>query len=209
VGLVEQMILDKDLNGVSVEVRIDVEAKNLLRSDTQFRVVRPKIGKGGVSGLGTLLSGAYTELAAGNAKEVSTEFIGLDTRPVTPIGTPSIHITLDSEGDRAIQVGDPILFHGFKVGRIEFVFFNNDERIVYYNAFIESPYGKLVTTNTKFWQINGFELEMSADGIRAQTGTLETMISGGVSFDVPDDLPRGNVIEERVLYGLQKEIGNI
>ncbi|MFT7686627.1 MAG: paraquat-inducible protein B, partial [Candidatus Azotimanducaceae bacterium] len=113
------------------------------------------------------------------------------------------------EGDRAIEVGDPIFFHGFRVGRIEFVFFNSTERIVYYNAFIESPYDKLVTKNTKFWQLNGFELDLSADGIRAQTGTLETMISGGVSFDVPDDLPRGDIVEEREYFTVYKKKSDI
>ncbi len=200
VGLVEQMDLNESLDGIVVTARIHKNEERLLRQDTQFWVVRPRIGKGGVSGLGTLLSGAYIEISPGDSEQMERTFQGLETIPVTPSGTPGLHITLESSGYRALESGDPILFHGFDVGRIEYVHFNTQERVVYYNAFIESPYDRLITTNTRFWEINGAEVNLSADGIRIQTGTLETLITGGVTFDVPEDMPRGKVIGKRAFF---------
>ncbi len=200
VGLVESVELNDNLEGVVVTARIHKQDQHLLKKDTEFWVVRPRIGKGGISGLGTLFSGAYIELAPGRSTEEHYEFIGLDSEPVTPAGTPGLHITLESSGYQALQVGDPILYHGIDVGRIEHVHFNTQERTVYYNAFIESPYDRLITTNTKFWEMSGIEIETSADGIRFQTGTLEAIIAGGVTFDVPKDLPRGELVTGREYF---------
>ncbi len=200
IGLVENLELNDNLKSVLVTARIAKKNQQLLKKDSSFWVVRPRIGKGGISGVGTLLSGAYIELFPGTAKEISNNFTGLESEPVTPAGTAGLHVTLDSSGYRALQIGDPILFRGIEVGRIEFVYFNAKERTVYYDAFIENPYDKLITTNTKFWAVNGVELDLSADGIRFQTGTLESMITGGVTFDVPKDIPRGEIVTKREYF---------
>ncbi|NOR69538.1 MAG: intermembrane transport protein PqiB [Methylomarinum sp.] len=200
IGLVERLELHDDLESVLVTARIAKKNQNLLKKDSSFWVVKPRIGKGGISGMGTLLSGAYIELAPGAAKDISKNFSGLEREPVTPAGTAGLHVTLDSNGDLALQVGDPILFRGIEVGRIDFVHFNAEERTVYYNAFIESPYNKLITTNTKFWAVNGVELDLSADGVRLQTGTLESIITGGVTFDVPKNIPRGEIVTKREYF---------
>ncbi|MGB5258901.1 MAG: MlaD family protein, partial [Gammaproteobacteria bacterium] len=54
IGLVEDVVLKADVSGVTVTAKLDPEAKPLLREDTQFWVVRARVGAGGVSGLGTL-----------------------------------------------------------------------------------------------------------------------------------------------------------
>ena len=86
VGLVESVGLDEGLEHVVVTARLEKEAASLLREDTQFGVVRPRVGPGGVSGLGTLLSGGYIQLAPGTGEEGRREFRGLDDPPVTPAG---------------------------------------------------------------------------------------------------------------------------
>ena len=200
VGIVESVELNGKFEGVVVTARIHKHDQHLLKEDTQFWVVRPRIGRGGVSGMGTLFSGAYIELSPGTSEEEHHAFIGLASEPVTPSGTPGRHVTLESSGEQALRIGDPILFHGIDVGRIEHVHFNTEERKVYYNAFIQNPYDGLITTNTKFWQVSGIEIDTSADGIRFQSGTLETLISGGVTFDVPKDWPRGELVTGREFF---------
>jgi len=212
VGTVVDLKLNDDFDGIIITARMNKNTERLLKQDTKFWVVKPRVGKGGFSGLSTILSGAYIELspgASGVKGRARFEFVGLERPPVTPVGTPGLHITLDSSGQRAMDIGDPILFRGIQVGQIEYVHFNHDERIVYYNAFIESPYDDLITTNTRFWEVKGIAVDMSADGIRLETGTLETFLRGGVTFDVPSNLPRGEVITERAfftIYPNQEEI---
>ncbi len=200
VGLVKELELNDDLSGVIVNAVIQNNDADLLMKDTEFWVVKPRIGKGGVTGLGTLLSGAYIELSPGVSAVRKYKFTGLENEPVTAAGTPGLHITLASKGYHALHVGDPILFRGINVGRIEYVYFNTTERIVYYDAFIESPYDKLVTKNIKFWEVNGIEMNVSAKGVHIQSGTLETMISGGVTFDVPDNMQPGKIVTKREVF---------
>ncbi len=202
IGKVVELKLNDEFNRVVLTARLKNNTESLLKKDTDFWVVKPRVGRAGVSGLSTLVSGAYIELSPGQSNEESYEFEGLETPPVTPSGTPGLHITLDSSGQRAFDIGDPIFFRGIRVGQIEYVHFNFEERRVYYNAFIEGPYDELITTNTRFWEINGFEFDVSADGIKFQSGTLETMIGGGVAFDVPSNLTRGEVIRERAYFSI-------
>lgn len=209
VGEVLELRLSDDAEHVVLSVRINKEETRLLREDSQFWVVRPRVGKGGVSGLNTLLSGAYIELSPGSDADLAYQFTGLERPPFTPIGTPGLHITLDSDGNRPLGEGDPVLFHGIEVGKIEYVHFNSEERRTYYNAFVAAPYDRLITTNTRFWFSNGLSVDLSADGIRLEMASLTTVISGGVSFDVPVGQPQGEHITERAFFTIYPREGAI
>lgn len=200
VGKVEKITLNKDFNGVIVTVRMSKDVSSLLVEDAQFWVVQPRIGFTGVSGLGTLLSGQYIEFSPGTSDNRVDEFEGLEKPPLTPLGTPGLHLTLNADDEFSFSEGDPIHFQNLKVGKIENVYFNTTERVIYYNAFIEAPYHKLVTTNTRFWSTSGFRVELNDDGFSLQTGPLATVIQGGISFDVPDGEPLGERVTERAYY---------
>lgn len=205
IGKVVDLKLNERLDGIEITARLQKNTDELLKIDTEFWVVKPRIGNGGVTGLSTLLSGAYIELSPGVDEETKYEFVGLESPPVTPLGTPGLHITLDSDNQSGLHIGDPIIFRGINVGRVEYVHFNVEERRVYYNAFIESPYDKLVTTNTRFWRINGIEVDLSADGVQIHSGTFETFLAGGVAFDVPANLPKGEVVSKRAYYTIYED----
>lgn len=204
IGEVLRVRLSDDDTSVVLDIRIHQENADLLREDTSFWVVRPRVGPGGVSGLSTLLSGPYIEASPGTSSESSREFEGLEAPPLTPIGTPGLFVTLDSSGSRALQAGDPILFHGLQVGRIEYVHFNSEERTTYYNAFVEAPYDRLITTNTRFWFSSGINMEVSADGARFEVPPLRTLIDGGVAFDVPAGQPLGERVQGRAFFTIHE-----
>lgn len=200
IGEVLDLRLSEDADEVVLSVRIYDHARHLLSEDSQFWVVRPRIGAGGISGLSTLLSGAYIEMSPGSAEDLASSFNGLEVPPVTPLGTPGLHVTLNSAGDQALQEGEPVIFQGIKVGTIDSAFFDNQKRRSYYNAFIAAPYDELVTENTRFWFNSGLSMELSADGIRFDMGSLTTVLAGGVAFDVPDGMPLGERITERAFF---------
>jgi paraquat-inducible protein B len=202
IGEVLDLRLSEGAEAVVLSVRIYDHAAQLLREDSQFWVVRPRIGVGRISGLSTLLSGAYIEMSPGSEEDLAYNFEGLETPPVTPLGTPGLHVTLDSAGNQALQAGDPILYHGIEVGTIEFANFDNQKRRSNYNAFIAAPYDELVTDNTRFWFNSGLSVELSADGIRFDVASPSTVLAGGVAFDVPEGLPLGERITERAYFTL-------
>jgi paraquat-inducible protein B len=195
IGEVLDLRLSEDAENVVLSVRIYPHAAELLREDSQFWVVRPRIGLAGISGLSTLLSGAYIEMSPGSAEDLANNFEGLEAPPVTPLGTPGLHVTLDSAGNQALQEGDPILYQGIEVGTIEFAYFDNQKRRSNYNAFIAAE-------NTRFWFNSGLSVELSADGIRFDVASPATVLAGGVAFDVPEGLPLGERITERAFFTL-------
>ena len=190
IGVVNSIKLSENSNGVIVTARLAQTARKLLRKDSRFWIVSPKIDKTGISGLPTLLTGSYIELVPGIEEEISDNFIGLENALVTPAGVPGLHVTLNSHKTFVFSAGDPIFYRDLPVGTIESVYFNFEERIVYYNAFIKKPYHELVTTNTQFWRLSGLQFNLSADGISASVGSIESLIRGGLAFDVPDNSPR-------------------
>src|SRR5450432_4488417 len=59
IGKVVSVSLRDDRKRVVVVVQLDRSAAKFAVDDTSFWVVRPRIGTAGISGLGTLFSGAY------------------------------------------------------------------------------------------------------------------------------------------------------
>lgn len=202
VGVVKKIELKPDLTGVIVTARMENSAAHLLREDSNFWIVSPRVSLSGVSGLSTLLSGPYIAMEPSSEGEQQYAFTAMDDPPVTPAGTPGLHITLNSDDEFAFKEGDPIVYKGLKVGEFEDIFFNLEERVVYYNAFIEAPYHKLITENTKFWNTSGIRFELAASGLKVHTGSLETMLTNGVTFGVPDGMPAGRQITQRSFFDI-------
>jgi paraquat-inducible protein B len=202
VGIVKKIELADDLQGVIVTARMNANVKTLLHKDSQFWIVSPRVSLNGISGLGTLMSGPYINMAPGMAGENSAHFVALASPPVTPAGTPGLHITLNSDAEFAYKEGDAVIYKGLKVGEIEDTFFNFEERVVYYNTFINAPYHKLITENTKFWDISGLEVQLNASGLKFDTGSVESLLTNGVTFGVPDGIPVGQQITERTYFDI-------
>ncbi len=202
VGTVQSVRLSEDLSHVEVTARMAVDTEGLLRQDSQLWVVKPRIERQGISGLGTLLSGAYIELQPGKGNKYTTSFHVLDTPPVAQPDDKGVRIQLTSELSRGLSVGDPVMYRGFNVGRVEKTHFSTGTRQMEYQLFIFAPYDGLVTSNSRFWMNGGLRLEASSEGFRFETGTLESLVRGGISFDVPDGWGLGEPVKNGHSYVL-------
>jgi len=202
IGLVEEISLADNLSHVLVTAKLNPGTESLLREDTQIWVERPRVGAGGISGLGTLLSGAYVELSPGTGTTGQREFLGLEQVPATAPGVPGVRIALYSDRSNSVSPGDPVLYRGFKVGKVETTEFDLESSQMRYTAFVDAPYDQLVTQGTRFWNASGLNLEADASGIRLQAGSLTSLIAGGVSFDVPDIAEIGVPVEDGTSFRL-------
>lgn len=202
IGEVSQIELNKNGDGVIITATIKKSAKQFLVTDSMFWVVSPQISHTGVSGLSTLISGVYVEISPGKSTKERYQFEALDSPPLTPAGTPGLHITLNSNDQFAYTKGDPIIYKGLTVGQFEDIYFNFEERVVYYNAFIKAPYHQLITSNTKFWDVSGLQLDLNADGISVKTGNFETMLTNGVTFGIPNGMAIGEKIGDRSYFDI-------
>ena len=111
-GLVEKVSLNDDLKGIVATVKLDRQAAALLREGTRFWVVTARIGVGNISGLDTLLSGAYIQLSPGIGEAGKRKFVGLEKPPVTPADAPGLRLTLTNDLASSISEGDTVLYKG-------------------------------------------------------------------------------------------------
>ena len=209
-GLVTDIALNPGLDGVLVTVELEPEAEEMLREDTRFWVVRARVGAGGsISGLGTLLSGAYIKFAPGEGKEERRDFVGLEFPPLTPVGAPGVKLTLYTDQAGSVSTGDAILYNGYKAGRIEGMQFDSEHNQVRYDAFIDAPYDKLVTNTVRFWNTSGIDVKASSEGLDVRTGSLDTILLGGVAFGVPDVFNEGLPVENGAEFKLYKNYADM
>ncbi len=190
-GLVSDVTLSKDFKTVDVTVHFNKEAKHHLTENTQFWVVRPKVGISGVTGLSTLFSGSYIEYEPGTG-EAAKSFIGLEEPPVIHTDTKGRKFILRTDQLGSLHKGAPIYFRGIRAGEILGYKFLPDSSEIQLHAFVEAPFHNLVKTNTRFWNVSGMEMQVGAEGIKVETGSLQTFLSGGIAFDTDEHHTVGN-----------------
>ena len=209
VGLVEAVELNEDVSGVRVIVKLDAGTRPLLREDTQFWVVKARIGAAGVSGLNTLLSGAYIEMAPGSGETGRRDFVGLEQPPLTAAGSPGLHLTLVTDEAGSVSTGDQIYYRGLVAGRVESTQFKAEQGEVHYTVFIDRPYDELVTTSTRFWNSSGITVDASAEGIALRVGALDSVLSGGVTFATLPELPPGEPVADGEEFRLHPSFSDV
>ncbi|RWX54619.1 intermembrane transport protein PqiB [Photobacterium chitinilyticum] len=194
VGVITDVHLNDDYSAIIATAQIEKDAARMLKEDTLFWVVKPRIGKEGVSGLETLLSGAYVQLQPGVKDEEKLEFTVLEVPPVAPPDAKGIRLVLYHNEAGKLGVGDPVLYEGFTVGRVEKMTFDPEAKKANYQLFIFEPYDSLIRKRTRFWLTSGVDLQMSAEGFNLKIGSIESLITGGVSFRVPKGNEPGELI---------------
>ncbi|EOX0078641.1 intermembrane transport protein PqiB [Klebsiella pneumoniae] len=202
VGVVESATLTDDLTHVEIKARLNSGMQKLLHNDSVFWVVKPQVGREGISGLGTLLSGAYIELQPGTKGSVPAQYPLLDSPPLASPDAKGIRILLESSKAGQLSPGDPVLFRGYRVGSVETSTFDTQKRRITYQLFINAPNDRLVTTNVRFWKDSGIAVDLTSAGMRVEMGSLSTLFGGGVSFDIPEGLDLGEPVANKTEYHL-------
>lgn len=195
-GTITSVSLSKDFQSIIAKAQMTPEAKRMMKEDTRFWVVKPRIGKGGISGLDTLLSGAYIALEPGISKKNKVTFEVLDTPPVASQHAKGLRLMLTKRSSGKLVVGDPILYEGFTVGHVESVEFSPQQKRAQYQIFIMSPFDKLVHSNTKFWVNSGMKMNLNSKGLNLDIGSIETLLTGGISFSIPDGQQEGALVSQ-------------
>jgi paraquat-inducible protein B len=182
VGHVSAVGLSADHRTVLVSADLSKDTASLLKEDTQFWIVRPRIGVGSVSGLDTLLSGVYIGMKTGAATLRARQFVGLENPPALSHGPHGRELQLHAARAGSLSIGSPVYFRQFHVGRVidENLQPDGSARVT---VFVEAPYDVFVKPVTRFWNASGIEVRLGADGLNVQTESLAAVLAGGLAFD--------------------------
>ncbi|MEO5768296.1 MAG: MlaD family protein [Polyangia bacterium] len=185
VGIIKRIDLLENRSGVAVTTELSPQMTPLLVEDARFWVVRPRVSATGISGMGTLLAGAHVAFDAGVSPTSRREFVGLESIPSTVSERRGRRFTLRAENLGSVDVGSPLYLHRFQVGQVSSVALAADGNATLLEVFVDAPYNAHVTADTRFWNASGVDLTMDARGIKLDTQSLASMITGGVAFETP------------------------
>ena len=202
IGEVESIRFNADLSQVIVRAELVKEATPFLTENTRFWVVRPRVTASGVSGLGTLFSGAYIEMDPGMEGESARRFKGLEIPPIVTSGVPGREFLLRASTLGSLDNGSPVYYRQIKVGQVIGYELANDGRSLIIKIFVNTPHDMLVRANTRFWNASGFDLKLDASGIKLNTQSLMSIMMGGIAFDTPTSLETGGPAKDGQVFKL-------
>ena len=205
-GLIQSLEPTADFAHVLATVQMDKSAEGHLGRDTRFWVVRPRLSVEGISGLSTLISGAYVELDPGQGP-AANQFAALDEPPVISGNEPGRTFTLQATRVGSAAQGDPIYYRGVKVGQVLGDDLSNADNGVTVRAFVRAPYDQLVREGTRFWNASGVTVTVGSDGLKIRSESLLAMLAGGIDFDVPAGGEPGVVAKPDASFTLYDDAG--
>ncbi|MBF7141173.1 MULTISPECIES: intermembrane transport protein PqiB [Pseudomonas] len=206
IGRVTDIELASDRTHVVASVALNASASSFTAADSSFWVVRPRIGSKGISGVDTLLSGAFIGADAGSSKETRKSFVGLETPPAITYGQQGRRFTLHTEDMGSLDIGSPVYYRRIQVGQVISYALADDGKGVDVQVFINAPNDRYVTSDSRFWNASGVDVTLGANGLKVNTQSVSAILAGGIAFVEPRWSPDATPALEHAqfqLYGDQ------
>jgi paraquat-inducible protein B len=189
VGTVESIHLSDDLARVTARIRMMANVEPRLTRTARFWVVRPRLTAGNISGLETIVSGAYIEFDPGapDAPE-QREFTGLADPPGIRSDEPGRIFILKARRLGSIGRGSQVFFRDIAVGEILSFDPPGLDGSVTLRAFIRQPYEGYLRGGSRFWNTSGIGVSFGPGGVKLELESVRAVVAGGIAFDTPPRL---------------------
>jgi paraquat-inducible protein B len=188
VGSVTHVAMDDELEGVDITAELDRVTKKGLVADTLFWIVRPEISAGRISGLDTLVSGAYLTLRMGSSEKAERHFAGLSDPPPMGDDIPGLHIKLKTDTLYSLQRGSYVYSRNLRIGKVDDYRLEQDGTIIL-DVLIQPEFSHLIHEGTRFWNASG--LSVTGDlqqGLSINVESMASLVYGGLTCGTPDSL---------------------
>jgi len=200
IGTVTAITLSEDRTHIQATIELNNSAGPFTRADSQYWVVRPRIGAHGISGVDTLLSGAFIGADAGSSNDTAKDFVGLETPPPVTFGEKGKRFVLHTDDLGSLDIGSPVYYRRIQVGQVVSYDLSKDGKGVDIQIFINAPNDQYITTDTRFWNASGIDVTVGAAGLKVDTQSLTSIISGGIAFREPNYSPDAKAADENAEF---------
>jgi paraquat-inducible protein B len=202
-GTVETMGFGKDHKYVIVKVRMTNVGEPFMTSNARFWVVRPNISAAGISGLSTLVSGSYITLDPGpSGGKYKDHFTGLEEPPGVRSDQPGSTFILKANEIGSLGSGSPVFYRDVDVGEVLGYSIGNGLGPVTINIFVNAPYDGLVRQQSHFWNSSGITVSLKGGAFHVVVQSLQAVISGGVTFDLPPEAVNSTPSPDNAVFPL-------
>ena len=77
-----------------------------------------------------------------------------------------------------------------------------DGKLLTVLVFVRTPYDQYVNPETRFWQASGFDVSLSATGLKVQTQSVLSILIGGIAFETAANAPVLRPAEANTVFTL-------
>jgi len=187
VGEVIDMRLSSDRKQALVKIRLHDSAAGVAREGTRFWIVRPRVGWGAVSGLGTVLTGPEIQVLPVEDDKAARadDFIGLEAAPVG-LEAEGLRLVLRAARPKAIRPHTPVYYRGVEVGLVQKIELSPNTAAADLHVLVFRRYAPLVREGSVFWNTSGVSAKASLmKGLDFELESLRSLVQGGVEFATP------------------------
>jgi paraquat-inducible protein B len=185
IGEVKSIELSRDRQYVEVVIRLRRSADSIARQDSDFWIVRPELGVGNITGLGTIITGPHIEVLPGEGAPTK-EFIGLPNAPLL-VPPKVLRITLLGSRLGGLKAGSPVFYRGVEVGIVQDTSLHTNATAIVVRLAIQHRYANLVRSGSKFWNVSGVDVKLGLfRGAEVNFQSPKSLVGGGIAFATKD-----------------------
>ncbi|MGF1877139.1 MlaD family protein [Photobacterium frigidiphilum] len=200
VGKVVSIEPNFNAGNVQIKARLFPKYANILaKSDSYFWTVTPKLSLSGAKNLDSLLN-SYIAVQPGDGAYSQTFNLG-----TAELISSGLTLILESEDRGSVSEGTPLLYRDIQVGQVIEVALGDLSDRVLIKIQIEKEYSHLIRTDTVFWNASGVDFTIGLTGAKVQTGTVDSLLRGGISFATPEEQPLSPLAKQEEHFLLHKE----
>ncbi|MCB9481018.1 MAG: MCE family protein [Desulfobacteraceae bacterium] len=196
IGRIEKIRFNEHNKNFTAKAFIINEALNLIKESSKFYLRSAGFDFGKVKYPETILTGKFIELVEGKGA-FKNEFTLLEKEDIK-----GLEIILESDNLGSLSIGKPVFYRQIKIGEITGFELNQtfDKVLIY--AVIQEKYSEIVRENTKFWYTGGVAAKINLFGVKIKTGTLESILKGGIALATPDNDNMGEKAQNKAVFNL-------
>lgn len=187
IGLVETVRPNPAEQKVEAVVRLYADFRDVVKSDAVFTIVRPRISiEQGVSGLDTLVTGAYIAVEPGTGSEAPARFAGRSVSAEqwekAVAEREGVRVTLTADRLPNLERGAPVLSRGIEVGSVLSKEFDGRGRPVL-KIVVRREHAGLLRENSQFWRVPATSVTAGPGVLNVDVEGIASLIRGGVAFE--------------------------
>lgn len=186
VGVVDSIAVPPVGESVVVTARLEAPFASIATDGSTFTIVRPSITPEGITGLETVVTGAYIDFEPGPAGSVGTKFLGKSVRPLdwnlAEELPGAVRYRLVANSVPALQAGAPVFFRGLQAGHVVSKQPGDEEGAELWIS-IRKEFQKFVRSDSRFWHVPAASVQAGPGVLDFRFEGIASLWQGGIGFE--------------------------
>ncbi|WPC72581.1 MlaD family protein [Vibrio porteresiae] len=184
VGEIKRITPNFKQNSVAFIAELNPQySSHIAKQGSVFWLQKAQVNLNGIDNIDKLLQ-ASIAVKPGKG-EALTQFT-LQDKAMQPNG---VQFVLQSRSRGSVTLGTPVLYRDIEVGHVTDVRLGDLSDRVISTIEVKPEYAYLIRSNTVFWNASGVDVSIGLSGANIKSGTMDSLLRGGISFATPPDLP--------------------